>query len=254
MSDLHLEVRQYQFSIKVTAPILLLDGDIGRFCDFDGYASFIFQCCATFEKVLLIAGNHEFYGTTYEEGLELIGTIVDNPAAQGKVVFLNRAAYHIPHSNVTVLGCTLHSKIGQDRTALTNDFRRIKQWTVAKHNKEHSLDVAWLKEQVSSIGKSRRIVIATHYAPTFGRTCHPSHRQSKFNQCFASNAFQDIVGENKAQNVTHWIYGHTHWNARIVRGSVLLVSNQVMNKSDGLSWWLKKTRYRQFRMDATLRL
>lgn len=252
MSDLHLESQGYHFPLRPRAPILLLVGDVGRICDFHGYSNFIQQCCAAFQTVLLVAGNHEFYGSTYEEGIRLMEVIVDDPTIQGRFVFLNRTAYDIPHSDVTILGCTLHSRIGQETSLLTNDFRRIRQWTVDRHNAEHAQDIAWLRDQVMSIKKSRRILIATHYAPTFDGTSHPSHRQSGLNQCFASNAFEFVTQGLKPSGVTHWVYGHTHWNAQTQRGQTRLMSNQAKNKSDDLSWWQRQTLYRRFKDNALL--
>jgi len=71
MSDLHLERVKYDFEITRVAPILILAGDIGRFCDQEAYRAFLVKQCAQFDMVLLIAGNHEFYGTSGEEGLNI---------------------------------------------------------------------------------------------------------------------------------------------------------------------------------------
>lgn len=88
MSDLHLERTNYQVSINPAASILLLVGDIGRFCDSEEYRHFIKDCCAKFEKVLLVGGNHEYYGTSHAKGLELIEDITTDPANCGKVLLL----------------------------------------------------------------------------------------------------------------------------------------------------------------------
>ena len=254
MSDLHLERSGYQFAIDPAASILLLAGDIGRLHDFEKYAGFIYRCCALFEKVLLVGGNHEFYGTSHEHGFQMIESIANDPAAQGKLLFLNRVAYDIPRSDITILGCTLHSNIGGSRKAVTNDFRRIADWTVERHNQEHAADMAWLREQISSIKESRRIIIATHYAPAFGKTCHPMHRGSILNQCFASNALDNLLANCVPWTVTHWIHGHTHWNTKIRRGTTMIVSNQFSTKSNKLTWRQRKTLYMPFKMNATIKV
>ncbi len=41
MSDLHLERIKYDFDVDKAAPILILGGDIGRFCDLDSYTDFL---------------------------------------------------------------------------------------------------------------------------------------------------------------------------------------------------------------------
>ena len=90
MSDLHLERVKYEFDMERVAPVLILGGDIGRFCDFEAYATFIGKQCEQFDKVLLIAGNHEFYGSSREEGLEAAEKLSNNPAFGGKLTFMNR--------------------------------------------------------------------------------------------------------------------------------------------------------------------
>lgn len=252
MSDLHLERSGYNFPVDPVASILLLAGDIGRLHDVDRYADFMHRCCALFEKVLVVGGNHEFYGTSHEKGWQIIETIANDPAAQGKLLFLNRVAYDIPHSDITILGCTLHSKIGKDRTTLTRDFRRIENWTIERHNQEHEADMAWLRGQISRIKEHRRVIIATHYAPAFEETCHPTHRGSILNQCFASNAFDNLLANCVPFPVTHWVHGHIHWNAKLRRGPTLIVSNQFCNESDNLTWWQRKRRYLPFKMHATI--
>jgi predicted phosphodiesterase len=254
MSDLHLEQVDYQWSINPAASILLLVGDIGRFYDFDRYRAFIMQCCDHFSKVLLVGGNHEYYGTSHEKGLQLVKDITNDPATKGKVIYLHRTTYDVPNSNITIAGCTLHSHIGEDRLSLTNDFRRIEGWTVDKHNLEHATDLAWLKSQLALVGEKRRIIIATHYAPTLKKTCHPMHKGSKLNQCFASNAFDELQRSPGARNVTHWVYGHTHWNTKFRRGKTLLISNQRCNDFGKLNWWQRKFLYRPFNMNAVIKV
>ncbi|CAK1358937.1 unnamed protein product [Cercospora beticola] len=126
MSDLHLERVKYDFEITKAAPILLFAGDVGRFCDEALYRAFLAKQCSQFDKVLLIAGNHEFYGSSREEGLAIAQNLVEDEVMGGKLHFLNRTRFDIPNSSTTILGCTLHSYIAQDYIRLTNDFDRIK--------------------------------------------------------------------------------------------------------------------------------
>ncbi|KAK6409418.1 hypothetical protein LTR95_018314, partial [Oleoguttula sp. CCFEE 5521] len=46
MSDLHLERIDYKYEIVKAAPILILAGDIGRFCDYERYRDFLAEQCA----------------------------------------------------------------------------------------------------------------------------------------------------------------------------------------------------------------
>ncbi|KAK7605630.1 hypothetical protein BKA81DRAFT_226280 [Phyllosticta paracitricarpa] len=67
VSDLHLEVgQQYSsFDIPASAPHLILAGD------YDAYLGFLRRQTEQFETVFLVLGNHEFYGITFGESIEL---------------------------------------------------------------------------------------------------------------------------------------------------------------------------------------
>ena len=257
MSDLHLERVQYQFDIPKAAPILILGGDIGRFCDFDAYSTFMRKQCEKFDRVLLVAGNHEFYGSSRDEGLEAAEKLSNDPSVGGKLSFMNRTRINLPEHNIIVLGCTLQSHIGPDCTRFTNDFSRIKNWSIEKHNAEHELDLQWLKQSLNEIAEAephRRVVIITHYAPSFQRTCHPKNERNAASQCFSSDtllAFRDWIG---AGMVIYWIFGHTHWNTRFKCGNTVVLSNQRCNDRKNLNWLQRRIIYRGFNQRAILRI
>ncbi|OCK73265.1 hypothetical protein K432DRAFT_430686, partial [Lepidopterella palustris CBS 459.81] len=169
MSDLHLETIQYEFDIPKSAPNLILAGDIGRLSDIDRYAAFLSKC-QQFERILLVPGNHEFYGSSREQGIKLAKRLEDGIP---NLTIMNRKRVDI--GNITILGCTLHSRISSNARK-TMDFSRIFGWTVQNHNEEHDRDVSWLKNAVELISvknPAQRIIVVTHYAPSFEKTCHP---------------------------------------------------------------------------------
>ncbi|KAK5702126.1 hypothetical protein LTR97_004946 [Elasticomyces elasticus] len=210
MSDLHLERIHYEHTVTPAGPVLILAGDIGRFCDYDKYRDFLTNVCNAYELVLLVAGNHEFYGSSREEGLEAAERLVCEPSMQGKLRFLNRGRVDIPESNVTVLGCTLQSHISLDYTALTNDFERIKNWSVKAHNDEHAKDLQWLKASLENVVKNepqRKVVVVTHYAPMFKSVAHPLKENNALAQRFSSSALEEIRQEANMPSTSYWIFG-----------------------------------------------
>nr|POE58661.1 uncharacterized protein CFP56_68336 [Quercus suber] len=257
MSDLHLERIKYEHTITKAAPILVLAGDIGRFCDYEQYRDFLAKQCepGRFEMVLLVAGNHEFYGSSRDAGLEAAQQLTEEPGMNGKLQFLNRSRVDLVESGVTLLGCTLHSRIAPDYTKLTNDFARIEGWSVKRHNAEHEKDLAWLKDQLLALGREepkRRVIVVTHYAPMFDRVCHPRNENNAVSQCFSSDAFAELRQAGLLASVTHWIFGHTHWNFKLKRGNVTVLGNQLCNDSLHLTWWQKLRLYRPFDPEATI--
>jgi hypothetical protein len=146
MSDLHLEIsQQYQgFALPPCAPYLVLAGDIGRLCDFEGLLGFIASQCQLFRHVFLILGNHEFFGASRSEGLAAVKKLEHEPLLQDKSTVLNRTRVDVSDT-ITVLGCTLQSVIPPESRAVfkskVNDFKKIKDWSVDDHNAEHLLDL-----------------------------------------------------------------------------------------------------------------
>lgn len=105
MSDLHLEVnRQYgTFEIPVMAPVLLLAGDVGQLQHYNEYLSFLHRQCRNFDLVYLVLGNHEFYGTSRENGLRLAKRLEQEECLRGRLKILHRDRVDIL-DKVSILG------------------------------------------------------------------------------------------------------------------------------------------------------
>jgi hypothetical protein len=197
MSDLHWErffdktTQRYNVSkVQRRAPYIILAGGIGRFRDHDALKLALQQMCDKFDKVLFVPGNHEFYGSSREEGL-LTAEVMSQELGD-KFILLNRTRVDL--EDVVILGCTLHSHI-PGGAHLTNDFARIVDWTVADHNAEHRRDLEWLEEALRKVADDRcgsRIMIVTHYAPAFEEANHPRLRQSPYRYCFSSDTLEQL--------------------------------------------------------------
>lgn len=227
MSDIHLERYQYQpFEVLKQAPHLILAGDIGRFKDGDSLLAFLRLQCAAFQRVIFVPGNHEFYGLSREEGLRVAGDF-ENRLGEN-FILMNRRRLDLEGGKLIVLGCTLHSYIPPD-TPLTNDFEQIRDWRVESHNAQFWKDRAWLQEALANINRSlprSRVIIVTHYAPAFGLTTHPKHEKSTRRYCFCSDTLDLLRTWDGAEQVTHWVFGHTHYNTLFERNGIMVVSNQ----------------------------
>ncbi|KAK3191200.1 hypothetical protein K4F52_002788 [Lecanicillium sp. MT-2017a] len=225
LSDLHLELnQQYKtYTFPVTAPILLLAGDTGRLVDYDAYLHFIAAQTARYEKVLLVLGNHEFFGATYEEGLNAAVKLEAEPALQGRLVLLHRRRWECP--GLAVLGCTLWSHVPDDRkdavVAKVGDYKRIQGWTTDLHNRLHQEDVAWLREQVAAAGAEKMLVV-THHAPCVQGTSRPEHIENPWTVAFAT----DVLPHGNWGSVQTWVYGHTHYSTDFMCNGVRVVANQ----------------------------
>jgi hypothetical protein len=257
MSDLHLETPHSlpmysEFDIEAIGSCLALLGDIGNASD-DRLFQFLRRQLEQFEYVFFVLGNHEPYQgpdepekCTYEAAVSRMERFqagwntdravqhADGRAPQGQFVLLNRSRFDLG-STVTILGCTLFSKIApsQERniSIFVSDFSNIADWTVEKHNAAHHRDLAWLNHEVESIVRSdpdRSIVVFTHYSPTALEEANdpdylddPKDVQS----AFLTNLENEACWKSSA--VKLWAFGHTHYSCDFLDGTgKRIVANQ----------------------------
>lgn len=243
VSDLHLEVGcQYAtFSIPVTAPYLVLAGDIGRLLDYDELLhDFLAPLVPRYRRVFYVLGNHEFFGMSYAEGIEAAQCLENEPSLQGKLTLLNcgrwteeerGAACNTSSPRLTVIGCTLWSWVPEEARdivqAKVGDFRKMTARTVADHNAQHRLEAAWLRRQVEETRQNSQSVVCvvTHHAPSLQGTSRPEHATNPWTSGFAT----EMLGEEGgpwSEGVDLWVYGHTHHCVDQVCHGVRLLANQ----------------------------
>ena len=251
MSDLHLEVgQQYaDFDIPAVAPYLILAGDVGRLKDHQPYLEFLRQQCRQFTKVFLVLGNHDFFGTSHTEGVRLARSLEKEPGCEGKLNVLIRDRVDLdPSLGITILGCTLQSKIPEDAKSVVqlkvNDFKHIEGWTVNSHNSEHQQDVEWLRREIHNIRNekdlpNRNILVITHHAPTIKGTSKPSDLTNPWSCAFST----DLLGDKALADTQLWIFGHTHFTSDFKQGQVRLVSNQRGYMINGLPLQGERSRH-----------
>lgn len=248
MSDLHLELNQQylDFDFSVTAPLLLLGGDVGRLVDYDSYLSFLARQTRRYEKVFLVLGNHEFHSMDYETGVQTAQTLEKEDVLQGKLVLLHRRGWNDETSTLTILGCTLWSHIPPSAEEVVrgrvSDFKHINEWSTARHNAAHVADLEWLTAAVEGAGPERTVLVATHHAPCVEGTSRPEQAANPWSCAFATDVLRGVMEESKVV-VRCWVFGHTHHCAdfemeetRVVgnqRGYVLGVGKELLEKKRG---------------------
>ena len=232
LSDLHLEVgKQYvSFEFPVSAALLLLAGDIGRLIDYDEYLAFLAKQASRYETVLLVLGNHEFYGLSHSSGIDTAERLVNEPSLQKRVVLLNQARWDSPDSDLSVLGCTLWSWIPPEAydsiKSKVRDFTKISGWSPELHNEAHAREVTWLREQLALVvqdgPEERRVLVVTHHAPCTNGTSDPKHVNNPWTSAFAT----DLLTRKDWSVVKAWVFGHTHYCADFVHDGIRVVANQ----------------------------
>ena len=225
LSDLHLSVQAMPHP-HVDADVVVLAGDLGR-------PPAAIAWAAQFDRpTLLVAGNHEFYGS------DLVTTIAQLRAlARGtSVQVLERNVWL--HGGVRFLGCTLWSDhrlyaSAQERDEcwlqvrdLVRDFTRIRvapdfedKLTPAVVQCLFDLSVAWLEEQFATQHDGPTVVV-THFAPARGSIA-ARFAGSPLNACFVS----DLEARMRAWQPQLWLHGHVHDSFDYRIGATRVVAN-----------------------------
>ncbi|KAG8415362.1 hypothetical protein J3459_011424 [Metarhizium acridum] len=137
---------------------------------------------------------------------------------------------------MTIIGCTLWSSKSRDAYDIVqskiNDFKKIDDWNLQKHDEIHQVEAAWLREQIITLlakeggQKPREILVATHHAPCVAGTSHPDHSSNTGTVAFATDLITQDGAQDGLDHVKVWAFGHTHYSTDTVRNGIRLVSNQ----------------------------
>lgn len=150
---------------------------------------------------------------------------------------MDRRRFDVPDSGISILGCTLWSRISEEARdvvqAKVKDFQKIKDWTVGQqHNASHDPDLAWLQSEIHSIQQlnkplqkkeKRSILVVMHHAPSLKRTSSPQHAQSPWRSAFGTDILSQL---SILAGVKGWVFGHTHYTTDFGERGVRVVSNQ----------------------------
>lgn len=214
MSDLHIE-----FGLWLPKPVVsgqdvvVLAGDIHvrenavrwakmAFAEFDG-------------PVLLIPGNHEYYGGALEYTL---GKMREE-AEGSNVHVLSRDTFTV--RDVKFLGCTMWTDYRitgnqplamYDAQEMMSDFKRIKTPGFSKLRASHILtehvqDRLWMEYQLKQPFDGKYVAVTHHVPSEQSLAPHYKGLQDHSNAAFVS----DLSGVMMTgQKVSLWIHGHNH--------------------------------------------
>ncbi|KAK9458854.1 uncharacterized protein V1516DRAFT_681363 [Lipomyces oligophaga] len=241
LSDLHLEdPEEYDtFRIEAKAPYMALLGDIGNVCD-RGFFDFIRKQLNIFQIVFLVFGNHEAHHSSWpkvksqtREFERHVNQLYKSGMIFGNFVLLDENRYDLS-SKVTILGCTLFTRVNNEETTRIKhslrDFYIIDRWSIDLHKKTHNSNLEWLNHQVEQISHNepeRIIAILTHHCPsTQKNVTDPSHAESTISAGYMSDLSHEPCWQNCS--VRLWAFGHTHYNCdfRDMDTGKRIISNQ----------------------------
>ena len=216
VSDIHTEVyASYLRKVDVLpierhAPYLVLAGDIGH-PHTEAYRRFLERCSALFERVFVVAGNHEYYQTKRRDNpMEVVDVMARAVCGRfPNVVFLQNEVWHFPDFPLTVFGGTFWTAVVPEEQALVEsivgDYKHIPDFTPAKSVELHRAAMEALEDALNT-HRDRSFAIVSHHLPRKDLV-HAQYADSGVNSAYASDV-PAAIGEHP--RILAWFYGHTH--------------------------------------------
>lgn len=230
-SDLHLEMQENSRWLKhnpleVMGEVLVLAGDI-MYLGNESLMRHPFWDWASeaFSQVLVVPGNHEFYG-----GWDM-GRLHDGWSLE---VRRNVHYYYnavVQMERVELVLTTLWAEIKvQDAFACergVTDFRRIvadgERLDFVRFNREHACCREFVRRSCCKPAEGgRKRVVVSHHLPSF-LLMDPRFNGSALNGAFVSEMY-DVIADS---SIDWWIYGHSHRNVEAEIEGCRCVSNQL---------------------------
>lgn len=232
LSDLHLELEgNVEFlrrtPLKVTGDILIVAGDSFYLEDSNMRRSFFWKWASdNYEQVLLIPGNHEYYG----------GYDIRANGDSWEWKFMSNVGYYnnkvVTIGDTDIILSTLWSHISPENAQAINifltDFHRATynghDFTPDDYNKEHEKCLQFVKHAVAK-SKARHRVVVTHHSPT--RLCTPRKLQVIRGGSLQEAFTVDLTDYIAKAPIDYWIYGHSHVNYEAMISGTIVTSNQL---------------------------
>jgi Icc-related predicted phosphoesterase len=214
-SDLHLrdieDIGDVFF--ETDASVLALLGDVCEVQQLESLKPFFDRVCATWENVIYVLGNHEFYGTDIDLGISEVKNFMmqyDNVhVADNDCIRIN---------GVVFIGSTLWSSMN-DGDPLTirhcrqmiSDYHHIFKKNIGSITPQMTANlfdksVEYIKEYLKIFEDESKVVVLTHHAPSF-KSVTPKFKGQLTNGAFVSNLEHVIV---ESPNLKIWAHGHCH--------------------------------------------
>ena len=203
VSDLHLEQGSMYDCGEAKDTTLVLAGDI---CSKPRLLKvFIEGVCQDFKNVIMVAGNHEFYGHDMKDIYLLFSNL---EAELDNFYFLENGFVEL--ENIYLFGCTLWSACWDNNVfERINDTHCIKvgsrQFDIKDMLHKNNYSRQWLNYMLKqpSLEDKKKVVI-THFPPT-DKYISDRFKGNALNEYFYNTGMDEII---KAAD--YWFWGHTH--------------------------------------------
>lgn len=237
-SDVHLEFGDLDITNQPDADVLLLAGDICVADDLKKtdrgamFYDFFDRCSKKYNKVLYIAGNHEYY---HGEFFKTQKTLALMAFEFSNLHYLEGDMINI--GDTTIIGGTLWTNFNKEdpMTMLMgqesmNDYVHIKRRTQKPDSDMirtlSPIDILNVHKNTMDlfgqmVGGMQKVVVMSHHAPTKAST-HPRYKDVHINGCYSSD-LSDFILDNP--NIKVWVHGHTHHKFDYMVGTTRVIAN-----------------------------
>jgi predicted phosphodiesterase len=226
ISDLHLSSSTTKEAYTPKADYLILAGDIGNVTE-PSLLNFLAYVSPSYKKVIYVLGNHEYYNKNNYSYIGIVIYIKHITLNIKNLVILDNDYIDIEGS-LRIFGSTLWSNVGDRPLNLPIFDENNNQITSSWMNREHYRSLHILENMIqTSITDKKRLIVVTHYCPTFMNTLKTSDVDSPNRFLYCSNLDRYL----RKEYVYTWIFGHTHVNVDyLTEHDTRLITNQYMGE------------------------
>lgn len=208
--------------------ILLLPGDIHEVKRKTAYREMIGDYCSRFKQVILVPGNHEYYGSNIHKTHQKLDEIsIDFPNFWAYTNNIDHEPFLCEQDGqyYLIVGGTLWTDFDAgnpltkfDARTKMNDYKHIRHGSPSEPWKRkftpddaeffHFEMKKYLKEQIEKYRQSHynlKVIVMSHHAPSFG-SVSPEYISDDMNGCYCSNLDYYIMDLNPDV----WVHGHVH--------------------------------------------
>ena len=202
--------------------VLIIPGDFDE-AKRPRFRTKIESLCKQFKEVVLVPGNHEYYGSNIHKVHKILKEMnFEIP----NFSFLQNDYIYI--GDVLIVGATLwtdydrsNALVKFDAKMKMNDYKHIRHGTEAEPWKTkltvedveymHHISKKYIKMLIDTerelVHNDIKVVVVTHHAPSY-QSVSPRYKNDSLNGCYCSDMDQ-YVADTKAD---FWIHGHVHDN------------------------------------------
>jgi predicted phosphodiesterase len=252
VSDIHLELRKTIYHPKLASYwnfkkskndkyYLALLGDIGNpFFNQKNLNDFLSNVAPHYENILYVPGNHEYYNSLSDNQRSCEEHIIELQNMCKKypnVQLLNNQSIII--DDIQFIGSTLWSQIFPENKlyieSVINDYNLIldnekNKITTELTNRWNMESIKFIETELN-LNSDKKKIILTHHAPLFSSvllnqyTANPKYITSQNNQAFHNDLMH--LFQTKPNNISAWLYGHTHWASVFKLNDTIIATNQL---------------------------